>query len=111
MNNENGSFSKDPASIKSSVQNLVDQGTETVDAIKSKVADVKTRVGDVTGTVKDGGAQAYSNLVSFVQANPFKGIALAFGIGYVAMRIRTSPILKLALLGGLGMAGRKMIQD
>lgn len=111
MNNENGSFSKDPASIKASVQNLVDQGTETVDAIKSKVADVKTRVGDVTGTVKDGGAAAYTNLVSFVQAHPFKGIALAFGVGYVAMRIRTSPILKLALLGGIGYAGRNIIKD
>jgi ElaB/YqjD/DUF883 family membrane-anchored ribosome-binding protein len=111
MNNENGSYSKESASIKASVQNLVDQGSETVDAIKAKVDDLKTRVGDVSGTVKDGGAAAYDKTVSFIQANPFKSLAIAFGIGYVAMRIRTSRVLKIALLGGLGLAGRTIIKS
>lgn len=90
-------------SIKDNVSMLVDQGSATVDAIKSRVA-------DVTQQVKDQSATAVDRTTSFVEANPFKSLLLAFGIGYVAMRIRTSPLVKLAMIGGLGMLGSRIVR-
>ena len=90
---------KDNAStLKDNVSTLVDQGSATVDAIK-------TRVGDVTTSIKEGGAAAIDKTTSFVEENPYKAIGIAFGLGYVLMRIRTSPLTKLALIGGLGYLG------
>ncbi len=90
------------ATIGENVRTLVDRGNETVEAIRAKVADVRS-------SVSHGGAQAFDKTVSFVEANPLKAIGLAFGLGYVAMRIMTSPVLKLAMLGGLGYAGRSIV--
>lgn len=78
--------------IKDSVSHLVDQGHQTVDAIKSRVADVRGQVTDNTGAIRDG-------LARYVEAHPLKALGIAFGLGYVAMRIRTSFIMELAFLG------------
>ncbi|MBA3819168.1 MAG: hypothetical protein H0X17_09775 [Deltaproteobacteria bacterium] len=102
MNNEFGNSSK--ATIKDSVQGLVDQGSETVDAIKN-------RVSDVTDTVKEGGTAALDRTTSFIQENPLKSLAIAFGVGYLAMRIRTSPFFKVAMIGGLGLLGTKVVRS
>ncbi|MDQ3367925.1 MAG: hypothetical protein M3680_21075 [Myxococcota bacterium] len=99
MNNEFGT----KATVKDSVQGLVDQGSETVDAIKN-------RVGDVTNTVKEGGGAALDRATTFIQANPLKSLAIAFGAGYIAMRIRTSPLFKVAMLGGFGLLGTKVLR-
>lgn len=94
---------KAAANIKDSVTMLVDQGGATVDAITSRVA-------GVTDQIKDGGASAVKRTTTFVEANPFKALAIAFGVGYVAMRIRTSPLVKLAMIGGLVMLGAKIVR-
>jgi ElaB/YqjD/DUF883 family membrane-anchored ribosome-binding protein len=95
---------KDNASaLKDSVSTLVDQGTATASAIKS-------RVGDVADQVKESGAAAFARATSLVEEHPFKSLAIAFGAGYVMMRIRTSPMIKLALLGGLAYLGTQVVR-
>src|SRR4051812_49136922 len=103
MNNQNASAkSPDLASIKESVQTLVDHSGEAVDAIKSKV-------NEVSGEAREKAAAAYDSSVQFIQANPGKAIAIAFGLGYIAMRIRTSPLFPVAVIGGLGYLTKKKL--
>lgn len=90
------------AALKDSVSSLVDQGGETIGALKA-------RVGDLGQQVKDGGAAAIDKTESFVQKSPFAAVAIAFGVGYVAMRLRTSPLVKFGLIGGLAFLGIRKI--
>jgi ElaB/YqjD/DUF883 family membrane-anchored ribosome-binding protein len=67
-------------SIKDTVQGIVDQGAQKVDAVKAKVVDIKdqafTRGEDLVERVTD-----------MVKANPLKAIGIAFGAGYIGMRL------------------------
>lgn len=90
------------ATVKSSVTTLIDQGHQAVDAIK-------TRVSDVTAQAKDDGAEILANTRSYVQANPIKSLGIALGLGYVAMRIRTSPVMELAFLGAFGYLANRVL--
>ena len=98
MNNE-----FDKPNVTENVRTLIDQGAETVSSIKS-------RAGAVADGVKTGAVTARERTEAFVQASPLKAIAIAFGLGYVAMRIRTSPLLKVALIGGLGYLGKEFVR-
>jgi ElaB/YqjD/DUF883 family membrane-anchored ribosome-binding protein len=91
------------SSIKDSVSTLVDQGSATVDAIKA-------RLGDVGDQVKESSSAAIDRTTTFIEANPFKSVAISFGIGYVLMRLRTSPLVKIALVGGLGYLGTRLVR-
>src|SRR5438128_2440031 len=81
--------------VTQSVRNLVGQGAGTVDAIKARVTDVGSQV-------KTTGETFLENTRTYVEAKPLKALGLAFGIGYVAMRIRTSLVMELAFLGAVG---------
>ena len=67
-------------SIKETVKGIVDQGAQRVDAVKSRVVDIKdqaiTRGNDLIERVTD-----------MVKANPLKAVAIAFGAGYLGMRL------------------------
>lgn len=101
MNNEFENVNK--PKVTENVRTLIDQGAETVSSIKS-------RAGEVADNVKSGGTAARERIEAFVQASPKKAVATAFGLGYLAMRIRTSPLLKLALIGGVGYLGSQFIR-
>lgn len=101
MNNESGTTSN--PTITQSVRALVDQGAETVETIK-------TRVGDVTDQVKQGGAAARTHTTTYIQANPLKSLVIAYAAGYIAMRLRTSPLVKIALVGTLGYLGTRFVR-
>lgn len=103
MNKHTPGESTSTTSIKDSVQTFVDQGAEAVDAIKSRVA-------AVTDEAKAKSSDAYDALAKLIKDNPLKSLAIAFGIGYVAMRIRTSKLTKVALIGGLGYLGTRMFR-
>ncbi len=66
--------------IKESVKGLVDQGHEKVDQIKSKVVDVKDQAVERGGMILD-------RATDFVRSNPLKSVGIAFGVGYVGMRL------------------------
>ena len=66
--------------LKDAVKGFVDQGAQRVDAIKSKVVDVKeqafSRGNDLVDRVSE-----------LVKANPLKAVGIAFGAGYLGMRL------------------------
>ena len=82
MNNgNNGSAASEKlGQLKDKVRGLVDQGEEKVDAIKHKVIDVKDQA--VTR-----GSAVLDRAESFIKANPLKAVGIAFGIGYIGMRL------------------------
>ncbi len=98
MNNQFGTDqSTTSSSIKDSVKSVLEQGTEAADAVKN-------RVGDLNESLQ----AYYDRTADFIKANPLKSVGMAFAIGYVAMRIKTSPVMKIALIGGLAFLGTKL---
>lgn len=73
-------FSDKIDSLTDSVKGLVDQGQERVDALKTKVVDLKDEAMTRGNALLDGATD-------YIQANPFKAVGIAFGIGYLAMRV------------------------
>ena len=88
MNNENGNptgmggtqADRKIDSIKESVKGLVDQGQEKVHQLKDRVVEVKQEA--VTN-----GNEYLDRASELIKANPFKAIAIAFGVGYIGMRL------------------------
>lgn len=66
--------------IKDKASHLVEEGRERVDQIKHRVVDVKDQA-------MARGGQFMDQATSFIQANPLKSVAIAFGVGYIGMRI------------------------
>jgi ElaB/YqjD/DUF883 family membrane-anchored ribosome-binding protein len=95
-------FQNQKATVKDSVSTLVDQGHETVDAIKTKVSDVGAQVRDNTSQILDATR-------GYVKEHPIKALGIALGLGYVAMRIRTSPVMELAFLGAFGYVANRIL--
>jgi ElaB/YqjD/DUF883 family membrane-anchored ribosome-binding protein len=62
------------------VKGLVDQGAQKVDAIKTKVAEVKDQ------TVLRSN-DAFERTTHLIKAHPIKAVAIAFGAGYIGMRL------------------------
>lgn len=96
MNNE---FGASKASIQNSVSALVDQGNEAVQAVRSRIGDVN-----------ESAAAVYDRTTTYIQAHPLKAIGIAYGAGYLAMRIKTSPLFKIGLLGGLLYVGSQFVR-
>ena len=66
--------------IKESVKGFVNQGQQKVEAIKTRVVDVKDKA--MTGS------RAYlDRTTDYIKANPLTAVGIAFGIGYVGMRL------------------------
>ncbi len=95
---------KSADSIAESVQTLVDQGAETLDTIKARVA-------EATAGARTKGAQIVDRTSELVTEHPIKSLAIAFGIGYVAMRITTSKLTSIAMIGGVIYAGSKLFRS
>ena len=79
-NNGNNTMDDKLGSIKERVRGVVDQGHEKVDHLKHKVMDVKDQVASRGHVVIDRASE-------FIRANPLKAVGIAFGIGYIGMRL------------------------
>ena len=66
--------------LKGAVKGLVDQGVQKVDAIKAKVALAKDQAITQGGNVVE-------RMTDLIKAHPIKAVAIAFGAGYVGMRL------------------------
>ena len=66
--------------LKEKASRLVEEGSEKVDQIKHRVVDAKDQA-------MARGGQFLDQCTSFIQANPLKSVAIAFGVGYIGMRI------------------------
>jgi len=67
-------------SLKGTVKGLVDQGAQKVDAIKAKVVEAK----DLALTR---GSDLLDRMTDLIKAHPIKAVAIAFGVGYLGMRL------------------------
>jgi len=67
-------------SIKESVRNLVDAGGERAGQLKSKAIDAKD-------AVFENGEAAIKKTGSLVKDHPLAAIAIAFGVGYITLRL------------------------
>lgn len=80
QNNGTGAMHDKLDSIKEKARGIVDQGQEKASEIKAKVIDVKDQA------VTRGNA-LLDRATDFIKANPLKAVGIAFGVGYVGMRL------------------------
>jgi ElaB/YqjD/DUF883 family membrane-anchored ribosome-binding protein len=66
--------------LKDSVRNLVDAGGE-------KAGELKDRARHAKDTVFENGEAALSRISALVKEYPFAALGIAFGVGYLAIRI------------------------
>lgn len=66
--------------LKESVRGMVDFGGDRASALKE-------RLGDVKDTVVSGGRSGINKVGSLIKDHPIAAIGIAFGIGYLAIRI------------------------
>jgi len=66
--------------LRESVKGFVDQGQEKVEAIRTRVVDVKDKAMTRSRAYLD-------RTTDYIKANPLKAVGIAFGIGYVGMRL------------------------
>jgi ElaB/YqjD/DUF883 family membrane-anchored ribosome-binding protein len=67
-------------SIKESVKGFVDQSQDKVKAIKERVVDVKDQAVSRGGEYMD-------RATDLIKAHPLKAVGIAFGAGYIGMRL------------------------
>ena len=80
QNNGTGAMHDRLDSIKERARGLVDQGQEKVSELKSKVGDVKDQAFTRGHALMD-------RATDFIRENPLKSVGIAFGIGYIGMRL------------------------
>ena len=66
--------------LKDSLRNLVDAGGERAGVLKNKAVDVKD-------TVFASGEKAINQTSSLIRQHPFIALGIAFGVGYLAVRM------------------------
>jgi ElaB/YqjD/DUF883 family membrane-anchored ribosome-binding protein len=66
--------------LKEKASRIVDQGSEKVDQIKHRVVDAKDQA-------MARGSAFLDQATSLIRANPLKSVAIAFGVGYIGMRL------------------------
>ena len=75
-----GRFEERIEGIKESVKGFVDKGEKRVDEIRTRVVEVKDQA-MTKGNAFLGQAE------TFIKANPMKAVGIAFGVGYIGMRL------------------------
>lgn len=67
-------------SLRESVKSLVDRGEQRAHAFKSRVV-------EMSETARTRSTDAIDRTAELIKAHPLKAVGIAFGIGYVAMRL------------------------
>jgi ElaB/YqjD/DUF883 family membrane-anchored ribosome-binding protein len=66
--------------IKDTVKGIVDQGAQRVDALKTKVVEVKDQA-------FSRGSDLIEQATTMIKAHPLKSVGIAFAAGYLGMRL------------------------
>jgi ElaB/YqjD/DUF883 family membrane-anchored ribosome-binding protein len=66
---------------------LGDSVDERIDSLKESASAIKNRVIDVKDQAMDRGNAVLDKSTDYIKANPLKSVAIAFGVGYIAMRL------------------------
>jgi ElaB/YqjD/DUF883 family membrane-anchored ribosome-binding protein len=67
-------------SLKGTMRDVVDQGAQRADAIKSRMIEAKDQV-------LRRGNDALDHVVELIKAHPLKAVGIAFVAGYLGMRL------------------------
>ncbi|MDX2092453.1 MAG: hypothetical protein SFX73_31610 [Kofleriaceae bacterium] len=67
-------------SIRDSVKSLVDRGEQRAHAFKSRVV-------EMSDSAKHRGGDALDRTSELIKAHPLKAVGIAFGVGYLTMRL------------------------
>ncbi|HET7500414.1 MAG TPA: hypothetical protein VFK02_05400 [Kofleriaceae bacterium] len=67
-------------SIKETMKGLVDQGAQKVETIKNRVVEAKDQA-------FTRGTDVLDRATAMIKAHPLKSVAVAFGVGYIGMRL------------------------
>lgn len=67
-------------SIKHTVRDVVDQGAQKADALKSRMIEAKDQALRRGGDLLD-------RVVELIKAHPLKAVGIAFATGYIGMRL------------------------
>lgn len=78
--NDDNSVEDKLDSIRDSVKGAVDRGAQRVDAIKNKVVEAKDQA-------MHRGSEGLERLTEMIKAHPLKAVGIAFGVGYIGMRL------------------------
>jgi ElaB/YqjD/DUF883 family membrane-anchored ribosome-binding protein len=78
--NGNQKFDQKIDTVAERVKGLVDQGADKVDQLRSRAMDVKQQAFDRGNAMVDRAS-------TYIKANPIKSVAIAFGVGYIGMRL------------------------
>jgi len=73
--------------IKDRVSHFVDDGKERAADLKEKAVDLKDKAIDLKDQALERGSSLLDATTEAIKANPLKAVGIAFGVGYVAMRI------------------------
>lgn len=68
------------ASLRDSVKSLVDRGEQRAHAFKSRVV-------EMTDTARTRSSDAVERTADLIKAHPLKAVGIAFGLGYLGMRL------------------------
>ena len=79
MNKENGASARFD-SIRDNVKGIVEQGQEKVHQFKDRVVDVRDQA-------MSKGTAFLDNASEWIKAHPLKAVGIAFGVGYLGMRL------------------------
>jgi ElaB/YqjD/DUF883 family membrane-anchored ribosome-binding protein len=74
------SFDDKIDSLRDSMKSVVDQGSQKVDALKSKIIEVKDEA-------MSRGEDLLTRATGLIKQHPLKSIGIAFGVGFLAMRL------------------------
>lgn len=67
-------------SLRDTMKGIVDNGSQKVDALKTKVVEVKDQA-------LTRGSDLLSSVSGLIKEHPLKAIGIAFGAGYIGMRL------------------------
>ena len=80
MGSQGGNLDERLDTIKDSVKGFVDQGQE-------KVEQLKTRMNSVREQAMTRGNEFVDKTTDVIKAHPLKAVGVAFGLGYIGMRL------------------------
>jgi ElaB/YqjD/DUF883 family membrane-anchored ribosome-binding protein len=75
------------AGIDQKIESLKEKAKDFVDQGSGKVEDIKNRVVDVKEKAVARGSAFLDQATDLIKANPLKSVAIAFGVGYIGMRL------------------------
>jgi ElaB/YqjD/DUF883 family membrane-anchored ribosome-binding protein len=85
MSERNGTSTT--ATASSSIDNLKDRVNHLVEQGQEKAGDIKNAIVDAKDKVVSTGSSFIASARNLIVDHPFAAVGVAFGVGYVAMRI------------------------